>query len=616
VRDDAERDNALERDASWAQNEDDQAQSTVRRNYAIVAVHWATNDNQAGADQTSTRTWRQELPRWLATLNSHRTRREYEKAVLYFFLAPGVPEVLADLTFDLLLAYRGSLALRAEYQRSTAFSGSTAGRPVPLAPLTPGKDPRLPSGADPGTGPADEATDAADGDPAASGERHQDRSATGPLAPATVNVRLTALRQFLAHCSLWGLLPQLAPERVHAALRRLRIERRRPYQILAEPEWAPFLEAARAPAVPPPVPPPVAARPMGRDTSPPDVPAQDAALHSAQDQFPLASAASSSFASSAGDLPPLGASEPGGGPIALWGVPRSVRRRLAAAQLTADDRHQSPVDNVAALAGERASAAARAGTQLPPPVRSRAGLTGARTAQRDHALLALALATGLRAIELCALDLADVTREWHAGREEWWLVLPDAKTKGQHGGRTLPLAPALVQTLFDYVRNTSRQWERAADRATPLFLSRRRAQPGQDRAHSLPADRLRLSTEQVRRIVDRVETQWIATGALSSAGQDQDVAGPGEGRAISPHALRHSTAVALLQGNERSGRPPASVEHVRGWLGHFDIRTTQGYLAHLDARRARRPFALHPAEEAAPSAGNSGAAPTPQTGEE
>jgi site-specific recombinase XerD len=104
-----------------------------------------------------------------------------------------------------------------------------------------------------------------------------------------------------------------------------------------------------------------------------------------------------------------------------------------------------------------------------------------------------------------------------------------------------------------------------------------------------------------------VETQWIA----SSAGEDlpQDVTVPGEGRAISPHALRHSTAVALLEGNEHNGRAPASVEHVRGWLGHFDIRTTQGYLAHLDARRNRRPYALQPAEEAASASGERDAEP-------
>jgi hypothetical protein len=52
--------------------------------------------------------------------------------------------------------------------------------------------------------------------------------------------------------------------------------------------------------------------------------------------------------------------------------------------------------------------------------------------------------------------------------------------------------------------------------------------------------------------------------------------------------------MALLEGNDTAGRPPASVEHVRGWLGHFDIRTTQGYLAHLEGRKHRRPFTLAP----------------------
>src|SRR5262249_494235 len=114
----------------------------------------------------------------------------------------------------------------------------------------------------------------------------------------------------------------------------------------------------------------------------------------------------------------------------------------------------------------------------PGLVKSRTGLTGARTARRDHALLSLALATGLRAIELSQLDAGDLTREWHGGQEEWWLVLPDAKTKGQRGGRTLPLAPQLVAVLFSYIKETGRRWEDAGDRATPLFLStirRRRA---------------------------------------------------------------------------------------------------------------------------------------------
>jgi site-specific recombinase XerD len=219
------------------------------------------------------------------------------------------------------------------------------------------------------------------------------------------------------------------------------------------------------------------------------------------------------------------------------------------------------------------------------------------------------LATGLRAIELASLDVGDLSREWHAGQEEWWLILPDKKTKGQRGGRTLPVDPALMVTLLDYLTATGRRWERAADRATPLFISGparppikgecamrggEAVEPGR-RTRWMPR---RLSPNQIRRIVDRVETQWQALRAQEASAAVDDDNALGETRLISPHALRHSTAVALLEGNDLTGRPPASVEHVRGWLGHFDIRTTQGYLAHLEGRKHRRPFTLAPGARA------------------
>lgn len=514
------------------------------------------------------RTWRQELPRWLATLDSARTRREYEKAVRYFFQAPGVPEALQDLTFDLLLAYRGSLALRTGGRQTQATAPSSdspslrqvsAGRSVAA---------ELPAGSLAEEAPRERRSSA----PEDGADSTQTAGRATALAPATVNVRLTALRQFLAHCSLWDLLPQLAPERIRAALRRLSIERRRPYQILAEPEWTAFLAAARAPHR-------RSGKPSrGLEPMPADVPSNSKPPGSLEapdigDDGVSAPASVTAPITGAHDRRMVGP----------WGVTRA-RRTRPPVDATSDGGEASP---------DQPSAATRpAPTEVPldksassatAAVRSRAGLTGVRTAQRDHALLALALATGLRAIELCGLNVGDVSREWHAGREEWWLVLPDAKTKGQRGGRTLPLAPALVETLLEYVRATDRRWEDDADRATPLFVSRRRA-AGAPAHEQPPANR--LSPEQVRRIVDRVEAQWRASGA-----------GVADGRAISPHALRHSTAVALLEGNQQRGRAPASVEHVRGWLGHFDIRTTQGYLAHLDARRHRRPFALQPVEE-------------------
>lgn len=442
---------------------------------------WTSTDGTAGS-------WRQDLARWMATLNPGRTPREYEKAVRYFFETPGVPQHVDELAFDLLLAYRGVLALRATPHEQRA----PAKPPPPRGPWL-----RAPS-VEAIAGDSDGNTDAHDTDESMAPESHQ------PLAPATVNVRLTALRQFLVYCSLAGKMPHLAPDRIRAALRRLSIERRRPYQVLAEQEWDQFLRAAALPRL---------TQPAPEQTSGPSREPADAIAET-----------------SATNPPP---------------------RR----------------------------------TPLP---RSRSGLTGERTAERDHALIALALATGLRAIELAGLDVGDLAREWTNGDEEWWLILPDAKTKGQRGGRTLPLAPALVETLLAYIKSTGRRWDDAGDRATPLFLSQTRR-----RALQAHGPYLRLSAAHIRSIVDRVETQWLA---LRSEGE-QHGAGTllaGETRQISPHALRHSTAIALLEGSAMSGRPPASVEHVRGWLGHFDIRTTQGYLAHLDARRHRRPFTLAP----------------------
>ena len=498
-------------------------------------VTWRSEHEDARSSQPIHRTWDQELPRWRATLNPGRTGHEYEKALRYFFETPGVPQRLTELTFDLLLAYRGALALRA------------ASRDRPEAPQRPAGAPRF---FDAQLGAAWTAALPEHDAGAAAGDGSRERlrhSGSGLLAPATVNIRLTALRQFLVHCASLGLLPSLTPDRIRSALRRLSIERRRPYQILAEHEWASFLQAALAPA---------------RDVIKPAAPPTES---------------SSDF--------PRGKTRPG-----PWGLSRAER-----AEARASGRRQG--DPKSEATSDRTPGAPKTSSSLS---RSRGGLTGARTAQRDHALLSLALATGLRAIELISLDVGDLVREWHEGREEWWLVLPDAKTKGQHGGRTLPLAPSLVETLLAYVQATGRRWEQGGDRKTPLFLSHHVGRSDERSAsgattpkstRSVAGER-RLSTTQVREIVDRVEAQWLA--ARDDAPIGSGIAG--ESRAISPHALRHSTALALLEG-DGVARPPASVEHVRGWLGHFDIRTTQGYLAHLDARKHRRPFTIDPGRD-------------------
>jgi integrase len=493
----------------------------------------ANGDDSTNSEADVPGGWRFESQRWLATLNPGRTQREYQKAISYFFATPGVPQQIAALTFDLLLAYRGALAMRA-----TAHAEVQPRRAPRSGPRT-----KL-SGQAPAQleGLAGEAAEHSDSETSGGASSQKLPS---PLSPATVNIRLTALRQFLVYCNLYGSAISLTPDQIRAALRRLSVERRRPYQTLAEPEWAQFLAAARLPAEHR----PIAA--VEDETESPEP---------ARLQSP-------------------------------WGVSRAVREE---ARQQAEERARESGEVSSEEEVEEEDSSHRL-------IRSKAGLTGERTAPRDHALLALALATGLRAIELASLDVGDLSREWRAGQEEWWLILPDSKTKGQSGGRTLPLAPELMQVLRDYLEVTGRHWERPEDRGTPLFLSgavknlrvaqtRSGRQRTSDAPETQPKSHLRrLSPGQIRLIVDRVETQWQALyeGAEGKRGRRS-----GDARRISPHALRHSTAIALLEGNQANGRPPASVEHVRGWLGHLDIRTTQGYLAHLDARRHRRPFTL------------------------
>jgi integrase len=458
---------------------------------ASGTVAFPRDDERERADGARTPGhWRYELRRWIATLNPGRTGHEYAKAVAYFFDTPGVPQVVSDLSFDLLLAYRGALALRAASpERGGAHitrmpHSSAAALETPDTPI----HDALPGPKHAASGASEQHDDSADA-----------QAAMHPLAPATVNIRLTALRQFLVHCSMMGLLTDLSPDRVRMALKRLQIERRRPYQILAESEWAEFLAAAAQP---------------DSDT------------------------------------------------IQAGQIPSSESRAVIRSRETPISQQSS--------------------------IRSAAD----SIRQRDYALIALALATGLRAIELSLLTVGDVSREWYGGNEEWWLVLPDEKSKGQHGGRTLPLAPDLVDILMSYVHSTGRRWESSTDRATPLFLSRQSRAKIPTKPDDPGLQQHRLSTVQIRRIVDRVEQRWLASRCELAANGESSGRAAGETRVISPHALRHSTAVALLEGNASAGRPPASVEHVRGWLGHLDIRTTQGYLAHLESRRHRRQFAL------------------------
>ncbi|QSE87530.1 site-specific integrase (plasmid) [Rhodococcus pseudokoreensis] len=157
-----------------------------------------------------------------------------------------------------------------------------------------------------------------------------------------------------------------------------------------------------------------------------------------------------------------------------------------------------------------------------------------RIGRRDHALLLLALETGLRVSELTALTCGAV----HLGA--------GAHVRCLGKGRKERITPLRRQT-----RLLLQAWliERAGAPDDPLF-------PG-------PSGRP-LSRDAIRRLVDR----HVAAAAASSCPSLT-------GKTVSPHTLRHSCAMTL----RRHGVDAATIAL---WLGHEDIRTTYSVYMHAD----------------------------------
>lgn len=152
--------------------------------------------------------------------------------------------------------------------------------------------------------------------------------------------------------------------------------------------------------------------------------------------------------------------------------------------------------------------------------------------RRDHALLLLAIQTGLRVSELTGLDRAHVTIG--AG------ACVRCLGKGRKH-RAVPLTSATASVLSGWMT------ERAGDLDDPLFPTR--------------AGR-RLSTDAVQRLVRKHAT---------AAAQHCPSIRP---ERLHPHVLRHSCAMALLQAG-------VDTAVIALWLGHADIRSTNAYL-HAD----------------------------------
>lgn len=161
---------------------------------------------------------------------------------------------------------------------------------------------------------------------------------------------------------------------------------------------------------------------------------------------------------------------------------------------------------------------------------------------RDHAILEVLYGCGLRASELCGLDLRAVlldeglVRVFGKGEKE----------------RVVPILGAAVSALEDYL-----------DRGRGALVGRRPCD-----AVFLNARGGRLSRQSVHAIVEKY-------GRVAGI------------KGLHPHTLRHSFATHLLEGG-------ADLRVVQELLGHSNIATTQLY-THVDRTHVRRVYlAAHP----------------------
>jgi integrase/recombinase XerD len=152
-----------------------------------------------------------------------------------------------------------------------------------------------------------------------------------------------------------------------------------------------------------------------------------------------------------------------------------------------------------------------------------------RTGRRDHALLLLAIQTGLRAAELTGLTCRDV----HLGTGAYIAC----HGKGRKD-RITPLTPATVAVLRSWLT------ERAGAPGDSLFPT--------NRGTRMSADAL---------------TQRVTLHTAAA----QTICPTLAGKTITPHVLRHTAAMRLLHAG-------VDITVIALWLGHENVATTQLYL--------------------------------------
>jgi integrase/recombinase XerD len=161
--------------------------------------------------------------------------------------------------------------------------------------------------------------------------------------------------------------------------------------------------------------------------------------------------------------------------------------------------------------------------------------------RRDHALLAVAIQTGLRVSELIGLTCQDVSLRAGAHLR--------CQGKGRKE-RCTPLTAATAAVLRVWLQ------ERQGQATDPLFPTSRGGP---------------LSRDAVERLLAKYAAR--AEHACPSL----------HGKRLSPHVLRHTSAMQLLHAG-------VDTSVIALWLGHETIRTTQIYL-HADLRLKERALA-------------------------
>jgi len=165
-----------------------------------------------------------------------------------------------------------------------------------------------------------------------------------------------------------------------------------------------------------------------------------------------------------------------------------------------------------------------------------------RTVQgkRDYAILKTLFASGLRSSELCTLNV---------GHIETYRNQPVLVVNGKGGKiRRVPLHPDALDAIRAYWGAEGRNGDEPGE---PVFLTLGK--------HG-PYEASRLSYKAIRHLVARTRKEGLIR------------------RRVTPHTLRHTFAVSLLDQG-------VDLRTVQDLLGHSNITTTQAYLHTSDEKK-------------------------------